>query len=488
MIPLFFLVTTLCLYSPSLIADTDIGHFFDMSISSHVLHLPNKPPLEYSAFAGRFPILNNTNQPIMDLFFIAYIEDTQENKPITFVFPGGPGGSCGGEVLCTIGPKRLLTPQEGKALLPPYKIIDNQETLLPWTDLIFVDPVLSGLSRFTENATNEDLSWALSVDGDIQILSRFIKIFLSYFERWNSPKYLSGTSYGTVRSAGIAEQLLCSDISVNGLILLGSALDLTLLQTQENNPLSDCLLIPTFAATAWYHKRLWPEKSISEVVEYARRFAYEIYAPVMLQPTRLNFYEQQGFYRQLAELIGLPADTVHRYTGRFDQFLYTTEFMGYERKVIGMLDTRYIGDLTTTQRQYYEDPSYQDMQGVFCAFNDYLQKDLGVDAPLKTYISSNGVIKFWDFSTYDSSSAPDLMQRIRRSLVYNPSMRVFAGSGYYDCRTPFTATEYAFEHLNLPPSYKKNCTFEYYEAGHGFVFDLNCLKKLHKDLIKFYTQ
>jgi carboxypeptidase C (cathepsin A) len=247
-------------------------------------------------------------------------------------------------------------------------------------------------------------------------------------------------------------------------------------------------LIPTFAATAWYHGRLWPEAKIEEVVDFARRFAYEDYTPFMLQPNRASPHEQNLFYSKLSQLIGLKEETVRRYCGRFDELLYTTEFMAPERKVIGGLDSRYVGDLSGIQRLPFEDPSYRDMQGISCAFRAYLQKELNTHRPLAPPYASYSSHLYWNFATYDSFLLPDVLQRLRRTLIRNPQMKVFSGSGYYDCRTPFAATEFCFDHMELPPSYRKNLQFEYYEGGHGFVFDLNCLKKLQKDLIQFYER
>jgi carboxypeptidase C (cathepsin A) len=459
---------------------------FDLTTTFHTLELPSQEPLSYTAIAGTLPISNLGGKHVADLFFISYVVPDKKDRPITFIFPGGPGSSCAGEVLCTVGPRRLLTPEEGKPLLPPYPIIDNPETLLPWTDLVFVDPVNTGFSTFTEDVERGDVRDFLSVDGDIASLGNFIQTFISYFQRWNSPKYLSGISYGTFRSCGLTEYLRTFDISVHGVILLGSAMDFSVLLSQNNQTLADCLLLPTFAATAWYHGRLWPEKSLDEVVEYARRFAYENYAPIMLDPARFSPIEQRAFYSQLAKLIGLSFETVYRYSGKFDERLYTTEFFSPERKMIGGLDTRYVSDLGGFQKDYGEDPSYKDMQGSFCAFNDYLQKELDIYRPFTPYIPF--VSQNWDFSSYDSMIGPNVLQRLRRSLLHNPQMKVFSGSGYYDCRTPFAATEYCFEHLDLPSSYRKNFQFKYYEGGHGFIFHYPCLKKLHEDLTAFYER
>ncbi len=451
--------------------------------TSHTLSLPGGS-FSYTAITGSFPLEGSTSS---EIFFIAYFKEGEENRPITFVFPGGPGGSCAPEAICAFGPRRILTPKEGKSRLPPYDLIDNPQTLLPWTDLVFVDPVGTGFS--TVGDEGENLSELFSVDGDIFALGDFVHTFVAYFNRWNSPKYLSGTSYGTARCCGLAEYLAVHDFSIHGIILLGTSVDYSTLVGQQNRPLPNALIIPTFAATAWYHGRLWPEKSLDEVVEYARRFVFDQYLPAAMQPSRLSKPEQDAFYSNLAQLIGLSMDTVRRYQGRFDEHLFANEFFATERKVLGGLDTRYIGDLSTTPfKQQGDDPSYRIMQGLFCAFNDYLHNELETVRPFEQYISFSPVILQWDFGTYDSVEWPDLVQRVNRTLVYNPDMKVFVGSGYYDCRTPFAATEYSFDHLNLPLSYRENFQFEYYEAGHGFIFDHPSLIKLQSDLIRFYEK
>jgi carboxypeptidase C (cathepsin A) len=208
----------------------------------------------------------------------------------------------------------------------------------------------------------------------------------------------------------------------------------------------------------------------------------------MLEPNRLSPREQDLFYAKLSDLIGLKIETVRRYLGRLEESLYTTEFMAAERKVIGGLDTRYVGDLSAIRRIYIEDdPSYNDMLGISCAFNAYLQEELETHLPFEPY-SMRMNSRYWNFRTYDSTCWPDVFQRLRRTLVWNSAMKIFSGSGYFDCRTPFAATEFCFNHLDLPPTYNKNFQFEYYAAGHGFVFDLPSLQKLKKDLVRFYER
>lgn len=481
-----FVFFYICIHASIALASDD---FLSLVSTSHTLTLEGRSPLSYEAVTGKLPVdCKAREQAPPEIFFIAYFKEREQNRPLTFIFPGGPGGSCGPESIASFGPRRILTPQEGKSLLPPYRLIDNPESLLPWTDLVFVDPAGTGFSTLGENS--ETLQELLSVEGDIAALGNFVRSFIAYFDRWNSPKYVSGTSYGTTRCCGVADYLTSHDFSLHGMILLGSALDYSTLIGQHNRQLPDSLLIPTFAASAWYHGRLWPELALEEVVDYARRFSFESYLPFMLQPHRLSKPEQDAFYTQLSLLIGLPVETVRRYQGRFDEFLFTTEFFASERKVLGGLDSRYVGELSSIYRKNSsDDPSYRDMQGLNCAFNAYLSNELETSHPFENYVSfSNSAHSFWDYATRDSIDWPELMQRVKRTLIENPQMKIFIGSGYYDCRTPFAATEYCFDHLNLPLSYKENLIFEYYEGGHGFIFDLKCLKKLKKDLMKFYGE
>jgi carboxypeptidase C (cathepsin A) len=475
----------LLIFASSLLAAQD-PYVPEFNQTSHTYSV-GSDSIPYTAITGALPI-SLSGDVLAELFFIAYLVEDEPERPITFVFPGGPGGPCRSNVICTFGPRRLALPEEGASLLPPYKMIDNPESLLPYTDLVFVDPVTTGYSKFMSGVSDEKKDLFFSTDEDISSLSHFVETFISCFQKWDCPKYLSGISYGTIRSAGVAEYLMDRGIGVNGIILMACALDLSTLVGQRNYFLPDSLLIPTFAATAWYYGRFRPESSLEEVVDHARRFVYEEHVPFMLQPGRFSPDSQQLFYEKMSELIGLREDTVRRYLGRFDERLYTTEFMAHERKLIGGRDTRYIGDMSSIERYDIEDdPSYKDILGVTCAFNAYLQRELDTYRPFETY-RLHMACSNWDYSTYDSIGFPDLIQRIRRTLVSNSSMRVFAGSGYYDCRTPFAATEFCFGHMDLPPSYTKNFQFEYYEAGHGFVFDLPSLKKLKTDLIRFYKK
>ncbi len=466
----------------TLFAEDEGPHF---NITSHTIQL-ERGPLDYSAVTGKIPLPGPDGDTSAELFFIAYhLEGGDPDRPVTFLFPGGPGGAGTVEAILSFGPRRLITPQEGRTVLPPYRFIDNPETLLEYTDLVFVDPVNCGYSK----ALEEDLlPYYYSVEGDIQTLGEFIRAYVAEFDRWNSPKYLAGGSYGTPRCCGLAMNLFQYDFAISGIILNGCAIEFSTLLPERDNALPDCLLIPTFAATAWHYDRFWPEKPLEEVIDYARRFAFDDYAPVMLQPSRLGRQERDAFFERLAEITGLSKETIQRYGGRIDESIYCAEFFAPERKVLGGLDTRYSGEVCAIDPDHEFDPRYLDSIGIECAFQSYLQKELHTSNSSGKYVGfSVEAIQNWQFGTVDSFGAPNLLQRLRKAMFLNPYMKVFVGSGYYDCRTPFAATEYCFDHLDLPPSYKKNLQFEYYEAGHGFILDYPSLKKMKQDLTHFYA-
>lgn len=454
----------------------------DLSITNHTIELQSGP-ISYTAITGLCPIYGPKGKEA-ELFFISYTKDGEENRPITFIFPGGPGGAGTIESIVTFGPRRLLTAGEGRTIHPPYKFIDNPQTLLEFTDLVFVDPVGCGFSRATEEA---DMDYFFSLEGDLQALGDFVHTYIDISERWNSPIYLSGISYGTMRCCGLADNLFQYGIAVKGIILNGCAFDFSTLQSQRDKSLPDWLLVPTFAATAWYHDRLWPEKTLEDVIDYARRFTYDELAPHMLQPSRLSHVEKIELEKKFSELSGLPLNTVKRYNLRINESIYTAEFFGSERKALGGLDSRYVGDISTIDPNHSHDPSYLDSLGTKPAFHHYLQTELDTHFPLAKYIGfSIQALISWNFGSFDSFGEPNLLQRLRHVLIINPKMKVFVGSGYYDCRTPFAATEYCFEHLDLPQSYIENIQFEYYEAGHAFIFDYPSLQKWKKDLTTFY--
>lgn len=452
-------------------------------ITNHTAHLPNRN-LDYVAIAGKLPLMNKDKEIDAEVFFVSYLVETGKERPITFVFPGGPGGAGTMESVIAFGPKRMLTVDEGGSILPPYTLIDNPETLLDITDLVYIDPVGCGLSQVEDEKDPLDF---YGVEEDLESLSQFVHNYICAFHRWNSPKYLLGSSYGTLRCCGLVQALLKYDMHVSGIILQGCAFEWTTLWPERDHALPDCLLIPTLSATAWYHGRLWPEKPLEDVVKEARSFAFRKYALQSVCPSCLSSAEKESFFQELALFTGLPLGTIQRYNGRIDEHVYAAEFFSPERKVLGKIDSRYIGDVAAINPYEASDPSYNDTGGFAALFNHYLQTDLEYEVFPGPYISfSHEAFHSWNRHTYDSV-IPNFLQRLRETLVYNPQLKILVAAGYYDCRTPFAAAEYCFDQLGLPDNYKKNVNIQYYEAGHGAIFDLPSLQKMRKDMTPFYS-
>lgn len=482
--------------------ESDEGSF---TCTSHTIHLPNGP-LSYTAITGTLPQRSNNGKILGKIFFTAYLKDAEKDlsidslpegwmplqmekeRPLTFIFNGGPGGSSLSMHIGGFGPRRILFPIEGQKEFPPYELTDNPETLLELSDLVFVDPMGTGYSE----VESREIEYAFySCEGDIASLSEFIRLFCIHFNLWNAPKYLAGASYGAPRICGMAEYLHDHlGTATNGLLLLSPALDFSTRVHSRDNPLPDCLQIPSMAATAWYHKKSNQNLTLEETVEYARRFAMEEYLPAFLNPTKLSPFERANFYAKLANLIGLPIATIERYQGRIKESVYISEFFASERILIGGTDSRYKGPVSPIAGEYLEDPSYRDIRPAFYpSFLHYLQNELDTSLKFPDYKSFNPRVNYlWDFDTHDSWGLPNFMQRLRRTLVDSPRMKVFVGLGYFDLRTPFGATEYSLNHLELPDEYRKNFQFEYYKAGHGFIFDLPSLQQFKQHLIRFYEQ
>ncbi len=436
--------------------------FADVRISSHSIQLENEK-LSYT-----------TTVATGDISYIAYVKEG-ENRPITFAFNGGPGSSSVWLHMGTFGPRRIVSPEEGQAIFPPYKMIDNPDTILDLTDLVFIDPKGTGLSEPKKEEDTEDY---YSVRGDIKTVGDFIRSYLTENKRWNSPKYIAGESYGALRASGLADYLQDEyGIYLNGLILISAAIDYQTFIFNVDNPAPYFLFFPSFVTTAWYHERYLPAASIEEVAGKARAFAYQTYAPSLLcrKCTDLD-----AVYQQIAEMTSLPLSLVQRQLGRIDDDLFFREFLASEKKIVGRFDSRYTGFLNPMA----PDPSGSLISGIFAgAFHDYLHKEL--EFPASYNLISSDVHNQWNYWDYNRWGLPNLMMALRRALICNPSMKVFVGCGYFDLATPFAAAEYCFDHLDVPDIAVQ---MEYYEGGHMFYLNPEARSKFKRDLIRFYQR
>jgi carboxypeptidase C (cathepsin A) len=429
--------------------------FADEKITTHSLQLENET-IPYTATVATG-----------DVSYISYIKQTTENRPITFAFNGGPGSSSVWLHMGTLGPRRLVSPEEGQKVAPPYKIVDNMETILDLTDLVFIDPSGTGFSHTDTTA--------YSVKGDIESVGNFIREYLTKNKRWNSPKYIAGESYGAIRASGLADHLQDKfGIYLNGLVLISAAIDYQTFVFDQDNALPYFLYLPTYVTTAWYHDRYRPEASLEEVAQEAREFVYQTYASWLLCP---KCHEKEAIYKRLTEMTGLNSETIEQCRGRISDSLFQYSLLLNERKLTGSFDSRITGYYDTVHR----DPSRSNIEGIMsAALHDYLHKEL--EFPNSYTIFSDTVHQQWKFN-HNEWGYPNLMSDLRRALISNPSMKIFVGCGYFDLATPFATAEYCFDHLNIPDA---SVQMEYYEGGHMYYLNPSARVKFKQDLIRFY--
>lgn len=445
--------------------------------------------IAYTATAGNLLLKEEDGKPRASVFFIAYTEDGRQpgERPVTFAFNGGPGSSSVWLHLGAFGPKRVAMDDEGKALPPPYRLVDNEESLLDLTDLVFIDPVSTGYSRAVPG---EDPKQFHGIEEDIESVGAFIRLWTTRFERWSSPKLLAGESYGTTRAAGLSRYLQEHDgLYLNGIVLVSSILNFQTARFDVGNDLPYVLFLPTYAATAWFHGKL-PEaqqaEELPDLLAEVRRFALGEYAPALLQGNRLSDEERERLAGRLAAYTGLGTDYLLEANLRPVIYRFTKQLERRGGKTVGRLDSRFEGlDRDSTGESFEYDPSYAAIQGPFTAMlNDYLRRDLGYESDLPYEILTDRVDP-WSFARFENRYV-DVAEDLRRAMAENPSLRVFVAAGYYDLATPFFATEYTLDHLGFDPTYGDRLTLAYYEAGHMMYIRRASRQKLKRDLAAFY--
>jgi carboxypeptidase C (cathepsin A) len=458
-----------------------------LSQTKHSITL-NGQKLDYLATAGTLPLKDDGGKVKANVFCVAYTKTgvTEPSKrPITFTFNGGPGSSSVWLHLGAFGPKRVLLTDKGDALPPPYRLVDNEFTLLDLTDLVFIDPVSTGYSRPAPGQSTKQFH---GVQEDIQAVGEFIRLYTTRFKRWDSPKYLAGESYGTTRAAGLAHYLQNSlGMNLNGVMLISSILNFQTARFDEGNDLPYVLFLPTYTATAWYHKKLSGElqTDLRRAVDDAERFALKDYALALMKGNKLTSSESKQIAGRLARFTGLSEEYIMRSNLRVSIQRFTKELLRGERRSVGRYDSRYKGidrDAAGDSPDY--DPSYAAVQGPFTAtLNNYVRGELKYESDLP-YEILTGRVQPWDFGNAKNRYL-NMAGSLRQAMTTNPYLRVFVANGYYDLATPFFATEYTFNHLGLDPSLTANVTMAYYEAGHMMYVDREAHRKLKRDLAEF---
>ncbi len=454
------------------------------SQTSHTIRL-NGREIKYTATAGTLPIRLDDGKVAAQMFFVAYTKDGEDRKtrPVSFLYNGGPGSATVWLHMGSFAPLHVQMAPEGFQPAPPYRLVDNEDSLIDTTDLVFVDAIDTGYSRVVEGVNNQQFH---GQEGDLRAFGEFIAAYLDAYNRWPSPKFLIGESYGTIRSAGLSQELQSRHgIELNGIVLISSLLTYQTLSPAPDNDIAYAVQIETFAATAWYHKKLpadLQQKPLKQVVAEARDFAFGDYLAALTRGHLLTDAERQAVAAKLARFTGLSTTFILDANLRVDSGRFRKELLRGQRLMLGRLDGRFTAlDADAAGERQEFDPSNTALQGAYTAtFEDYVRNGLKWDSNLHYMTSGN--VRPW---TYVQNRYMDMTDALRQTMAKNPFLKVFVACGYYDMATYVGGAEFNFSHLAYDRQITDRVSFGYYEAGHMIYIRPSAHKALTKDIASF---
>ncbi|MEU4444617.1 peptidase S10 [Actinosynnema sp. NPDC050801] len=422
--------------------------------------------------------------PKAEVFVTAYTLDGADpaKRPVTFAFNGGPGSSSVWLHLGLLGPRRVVSGDVGELAPPPYDLVDNAETLLAHSDLVFIDPVSTGYSRAVKGEAPGQYH---GFQGDLESVGEVIRLWTSRNGRWMSPKFLAGESYGTTRAAGLAEYLQSRyGMYLNGLMLISSVLDFATLDFSEGNDLPHTLFLPTYAAIAHYHG-LHGARPLEDVLADAEDFASRDYPWALARGSRLSTEERAAAVARLAGLTGLSEDYVDRVDLRIEHVRFFTELLRSRRLVVGRLDSRFTGaDADYGREHFSDDPSYSAILGPYtAALNHYVRAELEYENDLPYEILTMNV-RPWSYKEFEGMHVT-VANKLSSAMRANPHLKVHIAYGYLDGATPYYAAEHVVAHLRIPQELHGNIEAAYYPAGHMMYVHEPSRVQQSKDLAAF---
>jgi carboxypeptidase C (cathepsin A) len=449
----------------------------------------NGHTLAYTVTPGHLTIRNDEGEPIASMFYVAYTAPSANGRPrpLTFLFNGGPGSSSMWLHLGSFGPMKIDASLPQMERPAPFRMAPNPDTLLDISDLVFIDAPTTGLSRPLGKAEAKDL---VGVDHDLDIFTRTIQRYLTVYGRWNSPKFLIGESYGTLRAAGLSHMLADHGVQLNGITLVSTVLDIGLLFGNYDQGYAN--ILPTYAAAAWYHNKIAGKPPLESFLEEARTFARGRYASALEAGNSLAPDERDAVAAHAARLTGLTPAYFIANNLRVDPDRFRKELLRDQGEIIGRLDARFTGsspDLAAEGADY--DPQEKAISGAWIAMiNDYLFRDLGYKTPL-SYRPSNDVFAQWDWKHSSGDRFPqaaaDTSVDLAAAMRENPNLKLLSVNGLFDLATPFAGAEYDIGHMALGPVALKNIRYTYYPAGHMMYIDPVSAHQLKADFTSFYA-
>jgi carboxypeptidase C (cathepsin A) len=452
-------------------------------------------PYAYTARAGMITLSNQQGVPTANVFYTAYTLDSgSASRPVTFIYNGGPGSSTMWLRMGSIGPVRVLAGNGKPSGPPPYRIADNQYSLLDKSDLVFIDMPDSGFGRFLPAGNPKEF---FGVDQDVAAFGQFIENYITKFDRWNSPKFIFGESYGTTRSAALADYLLNHGISLNGVVLQSSILNFGLdYGNGEPNATGDwayVLYLPTEAATAWYHNKVANKPAdLASFLNEVENWATGPYLSALYKGNAIGSSERNSIARRLSYYLGIPQSYVIESNLRIPYDAFQRELLRGQNVVVGRLDSRYTtyGLHTDSNSGPPWDPTDSSIDAPYTtAVNQYIREDLQYNPPIPYRPNIYGIIysngSSWDF-THNRREPTNVAPDLADAMTQNPDLKVFSANGYYDFATPFFATVYTLQHLEIAPALQNNITYGFYQSGHMIYLDDSALAQYKTDLGKWY--
>ena len=443
--------------------------------------------IRYTATVGSLGLADDAGKVRAHQFFVAYTKDGADaaTRPVTFCYNGGPGSASVWLHMGTIGPKKVQMADEGFQPSPPFKLVDNEETLLDVTDIVMIDAMGTGYSRV---AAGEDARQFYGSTPDIQTFGEFIRSYITKYKRWPSPKFLLGESYGTTRSAGLSAELQQRHgIELNGIVLVSAVVDFGSQEYAPGHDLAYSTYLPTLTATAWYHKKLPADLQampVAKVVAEAKTFAMGDYLVALAKGNRLTDAERQATAAKLARFTGLSQQFILNSHLRVTDTRFRKELLRDKGVMVGRLDGRFTGlDSDAAGERQEFDPSNTALQGAYTAlFSDYVRRELKYETDMQYATSAS--VRPWSYAEFQNRYV-NMMEPLRSAMARNPFLKVFVANGYYDMATPFFSTEYTFDHIGFEPTYRERVSMGFYEAGHMMYIRPSAQKAFKKDVAEF---